>query len=238
MALVLTALLGCTQSNPQEAGEMSSEMQKVTFLTKDSVTIHANYWKAESSRAAILVHQFNSSKEAYAGLAKLLNEDGYGVLALDLRGHGESRSKGSLANPAYLSDKDFQNMHLDLAAAQKFLSEKGYTDFFIAGSSIGANLAIIYPFEGSGFKAAVALSPGEDFKSLLPLEAAQKTGVPTMIVASKEDAYSFESAEKIHAAMTGEKKLVKLENAGHGTSMLQNNPSLVQQILEWFELHA
>ncbi|MDO8633741.1 MAG: alpha/beta fold hydrolase [archaeon] len=238
MALVLTALFGCTQNNLQEASEMASEMQKVTFVAKDNVTIYANYWKAESSRAVILVHQFNSSKEAYTGLAKLLNEDDYGVLALDLRGHGESRAQGSLANPAYLSDKDFQDMHLDLSGAQKFLSEKAYTGFFIVGSSIGANLAVTYPFENSGFKAAVALSPGEDFKGLKPLSAARETNVPTMIVASKDDAYSFESAEKIHAAMTGEKKLVELENAGHGTFMLQNNPNLSSQILEWFKEHA
>ncbi|MEK7539848.1 MAG: alpha/beta fold hydrolase, partial [Patescibacteria group bacterium] len=197
LALALAALFGCVQISTPEANEMTAGMQKVSFITSDGATIHANYLKAQSSRAAILVHQFNSSKESYNGLGKLLNENGYGVLAIDLRGHGESRGQGSLANPTYLSGKDFQNMRLDLSAAQKFLSEKSYKDFFIVGASIGANLAIIYPFESSGFKAAVALSPGEDFKSLLPLQACQKTRVPTMIVASREDAYSFESAKKI-----------------------------------------
>lgn len=213
-------------------------MQKVTFTTKDSVTIHANYWKANSNSAAILVHQFNNSKESYTSLAELLNKNGYGVLAIDLRGHGDSHAQGSLANPTYLSPKDFQNMRLDLQASQKFLSQNGFINFFLIGASIGANLAIIYPFESNGFKAAVALSPGEDYKSLLPLEAAQKTRIPTMIVASKEDSYSFESAKTIHESMQAEKKLLELENAGHGTSMLEKNQNLANQILDWFKEHT
>ena len=212
---------------------MPLKPEKTSFFTQDNIKITANYWPATSKKAVILIHQFNNSKESYNSLAELLNENNYAVLAIDLRGHGESKAQGTLASPVYLQPKDFTDMNLDLKAAKEFLQEKGFNEFYLVGASIGANLAIIYPTQNTGFKAAIALSPGEDYKSLTPLPYAKKVSVSTMIVASTDDKYSFDSAKKIHSLMKCKKKLVELKNAGHGTFMLENESNLSKQILEW-----
>ena len=208
-------------------------MQKVSFQTVDGVEIFANYFQADSSKAVLLLHQFASSKEAYSVLANLFFEKGFGVLAVDLRGHGESTGKGSLSSPERLTPRDFQNMSLDLKAALDFLKSKKYAEFAIVGASIGANLAISFPSLHAEFKAAVALSPGEEYKSLSPMLAARKTMVPTLLVASREDGYSYSTCEKLDAVMECEHEFYRLENAGHGTHMFALWPGLKAKILDW-----
>ncbi|MFH0954644.1 MAG: alpha/beta fold hydrolase [Candidatus Micrarchaeota archaeon] len=212
-------------------------MQKVSFQTKDGVVIVADFLTSDSSKAVILVHQLGSSKEAFSVLADLFNENGFAVLSLDLRGHGESAGKKSLSSPERLTPADFQDMNWDLSGARNFLTKKGFSEFYIVGASIGANLAIIFPSENEGFKAAVALSPGEDYKSLQPLSFAEKTAVPTLLVASSDDSYSFESCQKLDAVFAAEHEFYRLQNVGHGTYMLNLWPKLSQKIVDWCKGH-
>ncbi len=231
--VTLLFVFGCISFTPSN----DSVMQKVFFQTSDGVKSAANFWPAASSKAVILVHQFNNSKDSCSRLAGLLNQNGFGVLAIDLRGHGESKATGSLSSPASLTPSDFQDMNLDLLAAQNFLKQKNFNEFYLVGASIGANLAIIFPSQNPGFKAVVALSPGEDFKSLQPLSSAKKTTVPTLIVASAEDSYSFETSQELDSVFSAEHELLALQNSGHGTFMLTAKPELNQKILDFFKAH-
>lgn len=236
-ALLLAFLLaGCFQSG--EGAELPKNSQKVSFSAADGTKIVANFFPADSKKAVICVHQFNSSKESYNALAQFLNKNGFAVLSIDLRGHGESKGTGSLSSPFSLQDSDFQNMEWDILAGQQFLRQKGFTDFYLVGASIGANLAIMVPTENPGFKAAVALSPGEEYKSLAPMNAARKTKVPALLVASKEDAYSFQSVQKLYPSFDVPAKKIELNNAGHGTNMLEKDSSLQQSVLNWLQKYS
>jgi esterase/lipase len=85
----------------------------------------------------------------------------------------------------------------------------------------------------------VLLSPGENFKGIDTNVSAEENGVPLFIVASKEDQYSAEAAQRIfNVSPLAEKKLLLLENAGHGTDMLIRNASLSKNILDWLDEHA
>lgn len=212
-------------------------MQKVSFQTSDGVTIFANYLESDSGKAVILAHQFANSKESFSILADLLNESGFSTLAIDLRGHGESLGKGSLSSSERLTPNDFQNMNLDLESAIVYLKKKNHAEFYLVGASIGANLAIIFPCEHNGFNAAVALSPGIDYKSLQPLLFAKKTTVPTLLVASSDDTYSFESAQKLDSVFNAPHEFYRLQNVGHGTYMLNLWPALNQKITDWCQNH-
>jgi alpha-beta hydrolase superfamily lysophospholipase len=231
-------VVGLRRFRPEQEGlELPKNSQKVSFSTQDNVKIVATFFPSDSNKAVICIHQFNSSRESYNELASLLQQNGFAVLTIDLRGHGESRARGSLSSPTALQEFDFQNMEWDVLAAQQFLQEKGFEKIFLVGASIGANLSIIVPARNSGFRAAIALSPGEDFKGLQPLTAAKQSAIPTMFVASQEDAYSFQSMQILFGAMHVPRKKVELDNAGHGTYML-SNPSLSKTILDWLEKNS
>ncbi len=209
--------------------------EKVFFQTSDNARIAALFLPSDSKRAVILVHQFNKDKSSYASLSKLLQQSGFGVLSIDLRGHGESRGKGSLSSPEALTPLDFQSMSKDLDASVAFLKQKGFSGFYLVGASIGANLAISFPAAHNGFCASVALSPGLDYKGLSPEVVARGTRVPLLLVASREDSYSFESATRLFSVVKAKKDFAMLSNAGHGTFMLSKSPDLKQKILDWLK---
>jgi len=64
--------------------------QATTLNTEDGVTLAAWYAPPTNGTAIILIHGAGGSREAVRGYAEMLTRHGYGVLAIDLRGHGES----------------------------------------------------------------------------------------------------------------------------------------------------
>ena len=64
--------------------------QAITLNTEDGVTLAAWYAPPTNGTAIILIHGAGGSREAVRGYAEMLTRHGYGVLAIDLRGHGGS----------------------------------------------------------------------------------------------------------------------------------------------------
>jgi pimeloyl-ACP methyl ester carboxylesterase len=64
------------------------------LLTKDGVSLAAWYAPAQNEAAILLIHGATGSRENIKAYATFLAENGYGVLAFDLRGHGESGGDG------------------------------------------------------------------------------------------------------------------------------------------------
>ncbi len=208
---------------------------QVFFETTDHIKIAANFFPSDSKHVVILLHQFNRDKSIFDSFAGFLSKNGFGVLAIDFRGHGESKSTGSLSDPSRLTPKDFLDMEKDIAAAVSFVKSKGFSALFLIGGSIGANWALMYPGRHQGFVASVALSPGLDFKGLQPKTDAQKIKTPVLLVVSEEDAYSFSSAKELFNFVTSPKEFFLLSDAGHAGFMLENNASLKKRILNWLK---
>ncbi|MBI5564776.1 MAG: alpha/beta fold hydrolase [Chloroflexi bacterium] len=66
--------------------------QAITLNTEDGVSLAAWYAPPMNGAAIILIHGAGGSRETVRGYAEMLIRHGYGVLAIDLRGHGESAS--------------------------------------------------------------------------------------------------------------------------------------------------
>ncbi|MCF6243251.1 MAG: alpha/beta fold hydrolase, partial [Bacteroidales bacterium] len=119
----------------------------IIITTKDGVKISAFYKYKKTQLAfmpaVILIHQGGSSKKEWLALALLskLIEEGYAVLAYDVRQHGASgKDKGTL----YDLFNNPNRAPLDLLAVIAFLKKEKNIDsnrIGILGASIGANLA-------------------------------------------------------------------------------------------------
>lgn len=218
-------------------------VEKVFFVAEDGFKIVGELYAPTKStgRAIILLPMLNHGKESWREFAISLQQRAWTVLALDLRGHGESttRKSGEKISWQQFSEKDFQAMILDTKASAQFLKQKfpEYSNPFVAGASIGANVALSYAAENPGKVAgAVLLSPGLDYRGVSTEKAAGEYGGAVFLAASSEDKYSFESSQQIHAKSPSTNKVFeKLENAGHGTTMLAARPGLAKQIAEWLE---
>lgn len=138
--------------------------KEVTFLTQDSITISAVYEYPKVKKTffpvIILIHQGGSSRNEWIELpiiAKLL-ENGYAILAYDIRLHGKSTKDGEFSD-LYNNPK---RAPFDLLAAIKFLNQDKRIDsnrIGIIGASIGANLACLASCSNDFIiKSAVSLS--------------------------------------------------------------------------------
>jgi alpha-beta hydrolase superfamily lysophospholipase len=91
LVILFLIILGAIITFYLQKSKAKMEVQKISFVTKDGVTIVANYYPNKSAKfAGILVHMRPKTKESFDNLAKFLQNQGYALLAIDLRGHGES----------------------------------------------------------------------------------------------------------------------------------------------------
>ncbi len=180
--------------------------------------------------AVLLLHMLGSNREAWAPLAPELADVGYSVLALDMRGHGET---GGAPDWTLAGD--------DLTRVWQVLSGRPDVDAgrtAIIGASIGANLALVVAAEIPAVRTVVLLSPGLDYRGVQTEAAMTAYGDrPVLIVASAEDGYAADSSRRLAGLAPGA-ALTIYEGAGHGTTMLIREPGLTDLILDWLRRHS
>lgn len=212
----------------------------VSFLTEDDLTIHGTIFPGTMPKAVVLLHMLDRQRSDWEALANKLQTDGYYVLSLDLRGHGQSvMHKGEKRTYKQFKPADYIDMTKDLEAALVFLKERYQirsAQTAVMGASIGANVAIRHAAEKPGVRVLVLLSPGLNYRGLLTeKEIAKLGGLALLIVASEDDRYSAQSSRRLFEETGVLKELKMLENAGHGTRMLTNQPDLETYILNWIK---
>ena len=224
---------------PQE----SMTVERVEFAAQDGVKIVGDYYPPigeiqvmnGASRGVILLHMMPSHRKSWVALAEKLRQTGLPVLAIDLRGHGESQ--GGPEGYKSFSDSEHQNSRLDVIAAALFLRSKRVDEFHLVGASIGANLALQYLAEHPNARSAILLSPGLDYRGVKTGEAIQKilTGRGVYLVASDDDQYSRDTVNELASRITLDEKhrLKILESGGHGTTIFENHPEFMDELVEW-----
>jgi len=212
--------------------------QKVSFLTSDGVKIVANYYPAKEAKfAGLFIHMRPKTKESYDELARFFQEKGISVLALDLRGHGESR-ESSVGYLDYLkmTEKEEQASIKDLEAGINFLEKEGFdkSKIFVIGASIGANLTYELLSENQEIKAGILLSPGYNYRGII-LENfyREDLGSKIMVVSSADDQemalQGFKWLQQKHPSA----KFIFYPKGGHGTDYLSVYPNLKDEIYSW-----
>ncbi|MEM5777602.1 MAG: alpha/beta fold hydrolase [Candidatus Aenigmatarchaeota archaeon] len=212
---------------------------KVSFKTDDGFVIYGNLYEPENAngKALILIHMLRTDKSYWQSFAEKLKQNGYTVLAIDLRGHGESVFKNNKKITwQEFNENDFRNMVLDVKAAKLFLIEKGIDEKKIGliGASIGANTALNYAVTDEEIRFVVLLSPGLNYKGVSTEEAIKVYDRPIFIASSKEDEPSASSSQKLYELASGQKTLKMYENAGHGTWMFEKT-NLEEELIEWLK---
>jgi len=76
-----------------EVGDPPDGFSEIELTTDDGITLATWYRAPANGIAVILLHGANGSRDSIRPQADMLVRNGYGVLAFDLRGHGESGGK-------------------------------------------------------------------------------------------------------------------------------------------------
>jgi len=225
------------QQAGQQAEQPAAATRDVTFQTEDGVRIVGTYYPG-SGDGVLLLHQLGSDRHSWDYFAKKLQDAGYAVLSIDMRGHGESgldwREFRSPTGVTRQADNDFLGMLLDVKAAKSRLNEEGKFASVIVGASIGANIAALYAETDSRVKEMVLLSPGMDYRGV-QLPSGPLFAGKTMLVASSDDKQSAAALDAYPGRIRGEHKTLEYPGKAHGTEILDTQPGLADRIIEWLK---
>jgi dienelactone hydrolase len=112
---------------------------------------------AERPPAVVLIHGFSGDRRLMSTLARRLAENGYGVLAIDVNGHGENR------NPFNGGEAETDALRDDVKKAVDYLRSSDLVDgsrIVVMGHSMGAGAALDYATHDPNLKGAVMISGG------------------------------------------------------------------------------
>lgn len=259
----VTAVTACSSSSSTGAGsgtattaeapdhgaaiapaEPPADSERVMFKTLDGVTLVATYvpGPAGSDRAVVFLHQLSSNRGEWAPFVTALRGK-YHVLALDMRGHGEStESDHGALDWQQFTDADWDAVTGDLAAATQFLSSKGVAlaGTVIVGSSIGSSATLRFAADHPDLAGIVMLSPGLKYHGLETVPAAKRYGKPKLIVYSsdaEDAARGLEQAWKQADDLPQPQPVTMHQVPGkaHGVKMLADDPGLVDAVVEFVD---
>ena len=201
---------------------------EVSFRTADGLTIHGDFADAKTDRGVVLLHQWNADASTWRPYLASFVDKGISVLAIDARGYGRSEQQG---NQRFAPTWDIEH---DIAGAVKFLQQKGSKRVGIAGSSYGANNALIYAAGHPDILAIALLSPGEDYHGLKIAEAAGRYKGKAFVLLSEGDRGVGNALDILRSALGDRLTSVLVKGDAHGTRLLEKEPNLVRQLVQFF----
>lgn len=241
---ILALVLACAAAFMATGANASEE---VSFTTSDNISIRATFSHPQGRAqvpAVILLHQLAGERHAWNTLAQKLVGNNYAVLAIDLRGHGDSTAFGeSTRTYKDFTDADYGAMIRDVRAAAAYLRSRKDVNgdrLALIGASIGANLSLQYAAEDMQVRTVVMLSPGLNYRSLKTLPYVESYDMRALfLVVAEGDAYSYESSRQIKEAadLASPLKLKVYQGDDHGIALLRTHEGLDEIIIAWLLNH-
>jgi dipeptidyl aminopeptidase/acylaminoacyl peptidase len=218
------------------AAQSDAEPELVGLTAPDGLGLTGEFYAPElldddaetGAPAVLLLHMLNSQRAAWDDFVPDLLAAGYAVLAVDMRGHGETG--GTQDWP--LAESDVQ-LWLDWLRDQPDIDPARLN---IVGGSIGANLALRAMANDEAVITAVALSPGLDYRAVTTADALEAIDDrPVYLAASQGDTYSADSVKDLTALAAGDTLVRVFATRAHGTSIFMLEDTLAPSIVTWLD---
>jgi pimeloyl-ACP methyl ester carboxylesterase len=226
---------------PLAGAALAAEPQVVQFTATDGVRITADYYAppnkgAADAPVAILLHQYRSDRRSWEPLIPALQARGLAVLALDLRGHGDSAATESREAVLKRDPQIFKQMQEDVRGAYDWLAVQPGLDrarFVLIGASVGCSIALQYAARDRSVDGVVCLSPGTNYMELDSVgEIRQITGRRILLLATEDERDAPYSLQK--AGRNVDVEILKGFQA-HGTAMFAQAPKLADKIADFVQ---
>ncbi len=203
---------------------VSSAQQLVSFPTQDGGIVYADlYGKGDSG--VVLAHGGRFNKASWEKQARILQQAGLRVLAIDFRGRGQSRG-GTQLPPG---DDGY---HFDVLAAVRYLRRNGAKTVSVVGASFGGGAAAEASMEAPGeIERLVMLAAWVESPETL-------TGRKLFIVARDDanaDGLRLPGIRACYEKTPGPKDLIVLHGSAHAQYLFQTDQGerVMREILKF-----
>ncbi len=217
--------------------------EQISLQATDGFPLKASYERVDSTSSArpavLLLHMFKNNKESWHPLILALREQGISSLAVDLRGHGESRvdafgvdqSDKVLGRDAVF----FNQIYQDGLGAVAWLQAKGHQKISVVGASVGCSVAMhMMAAAKPKMSAMVLMTPGHDYLGIDTMSHLEKwPGLPLLILTSEEEADRGADAIYKRLKKRGAQLVVFEEESIHGTMMFGEVEGVEERISKW-----
>jgi pimeloyl-ACP methyl ester carboxylesterase len=205
--------------------------EPVSLRAADGTPLAAAWYApTRPAPAIVLVHMLTRSHREWDPAAQALNASGFAVLAVDLRGHGDSGGSYAAA---------LGSMQQDVQAALDWVKLRPEVlpgHLGIAGASLGASLAVMAAAADTAVRSVVLLSPGGEYRGVRCEASMRKfadRGGAAMLVASTGDPYAARTARQFAAMGSGLRDLRIIDGSNaHGTRLL--DADMLTGLVDWF----
>jgi pimeloyl-ACP methyl ester carboxylesterase len=207
---------------------------RVTFSSADGVELVGTWLPATGqpdAPAVLLVHAFSRDRREWEPFQAALRGRGLSILAIDLRGHGEStRKKGRSISVTPGLLRSPQAFPRDVEAACRWLKERT-RQIGVFGWQVGANLAVLASANGW---ADVAVAISASTSNLAEIAGGRATRPrKTLLIASAGDPGREASAQSLHKDGVEPKKLIIYSGAAHARALLESNKAALDESIAW-----
>jgi pimeloyl-ACP methyl ester carboxylesterase len=198
--------------------------EHVSFPAEDGGLVYADVY-GKGDRGVVLAHGGRFTKESWEKQARVLEEAGLRVVAIDFRGRGQSRGGTRLR----AGDEGF---HFDVLAAVRYLRRNGAKTVSVVGASFGGDAAAEASMEAPGeIDRIVLLAAWTDMPERLK-------GRKLFIVArddANDDGPRLPKIRANYEKAEDPKKLVVLEGSAHAQFLFQTDQAerVMREILKF-----
>jgi len=201
--------------------------ERISFPTQDGGLVYADM-HGKGDRGVVLAHGGRFNKESWQKQAQVLAEAGFRALAIDFRGHGQSRGGPDSKSPD-------DGVHFDVLAAVRYLRKTGATTVSVVGGSMGGSAAA---------QAAVEAAPGEIDRIVLlahgAIDEPERMKGRKLFITSRGDLNSrgvprLEKIREQYERAPDPKELLILEGSAHAQFIFETEQGerLMREILRF-----
>ncbi|MEZ4670898.1 MAG: alpha/beta fold hydrolase [Anaerolineae bacterium] len=225
--ILLIGLLGFSLTAAQDNVPVpTASGVDVQIKAADGKTLYASYFASSDGDgpAALLLHQLYTNRSSWTPLVQPLLDAGFKVLAVDLRGYGQTKGK--------INWKAAQQDTVDWASWLK--AQAGVQSVSLVGSSMGSNLALNGCAAVEGCTGAVAISPSLNYFNVATADALQ-AGFPSLIIYADHDRYPAADMPRMLELGGDHMATIVYSGRTHGIDLFKEHADLVGQIVEWLK---